>query len=466
MESLPLFHRLADRTCLLVGGGRVAARKLRLLLAAGARVRLVALELAEETRALAGGERVAVSLREFAEQDLEGVVLAVAATGEPAVNARVARLAGERGIPVNVVDDPELSTVYFPAIVDRDPVQVAIGTGGAAPVLARSLRTQIEALLPGRLGDLARLAREFRDRVRARFSREAERRAFWEQVLEGPVAERALAGNLEDARARLAEALEKGAPPAGGEVYLVGAGPGDPDLLTLRALRLMQKADVVLYDRLVSPQVLDLVRRDAERFYVGKRAGEHPVTQENINRILVELAREGKRVLRLKGGDPFIFGRGGEEIEHLAAAGIPFQVVPGITAATGCAAYAGIPLTHRDYAQSVRFVAGHRRGDRIDLDWPSLVAPGQTLVFYMGLAGLEIIARELIAHGMDPQTPAALVEHGTLADQQVIVAPLADLPERVRAAGARPPTLLIVGEVVRLYPRLSWYRPAPGALLE
>ena len=459
MEALPLFHRLRGETCVLVGAGRVAARKLRLLRAAGARIRVVAPRCGAEIEQLAENDVLILMRRRFRAADLNGAVLVIAATGTPAVNRAVYRAARARGIPVNVVDQPELCTVTFPAIVDRDPVCLAIGSGGAAPVLARMLRTRIEALLPERTGELARLAREYRSAVRAHVHGETERRAFWEGVFSGSVAELVYSGRPAAARREL-EALLAGtgkdcAPR--GEVYLVGGGPGDPDLLTFRALRLMQQADVVLYDRLVSEPVLALVRRDAERVYVGKRAGTHAVPQPDINAQLIAHARAGRRVLRLKGGDPFIFGRGGEEIEQLAAAGIPFQVVPGITAASGCASYAGIPLTHRDYAQSVRFQTGHRRGDTVDLDWEALARPGQTLVFYMPLEGLAIICERLIRHGLPTTLPAALVERGTRPEQRVFSATLDTLPELVARHRVQAPTLLIVGEVVKLRERLAWF---------
>ncbi|HLS98603.1 MAG: siroheme synthase CysG [Porticoccaceae bacterium] len=457
MDYLPLFHNIQGRKCLIVGGGETALRKVRPLLEAGARVQVVAPEIRQGLRELADRGKIQVSHKRFHPNDLAGAVLVIAATDEGAVNEQVSRWARERNIPVNVVDNPALCSVIFPSIVDRSPVQIAISTGGSGPVLARMLRGRLESLLPANLGRLARLAERFRPRVKEKIPAENGRRAFWEGIFEGPVAELVYSGRDGEAEAALAKALEAPDPQPLGEVYLVGGGPGDPDLLTFRALRLMQQADIVLYDRLVSKAVLDLVRRDAERIYVGKTAGDHPVTQDNINRKLVEYAREGKRVLRLKGGDPFIFGRGGEEIEHLAEHGIPFQVVPGITAASGCASYAGIPLTHRDHAQSVRFIAGHRRDDELNLPWRELAAPGQTLVFYMGLNGLETICRELAAAGMGATMPAALIEKGTSPRQRVFVGTLADLPEKVREGQAKAPTLIIVGTVVSLHHRLRWF---------
>lgn len=461
MDYLPVFLDLNRRRCLVVGGGEVAARKTDLLLQAGAEVHAVALELGETMQALVDDGRIVYRAGGFTESDLDGAQIVIAASNDRALNKRVAELADARAIPVNVVDDPSLCRFIMPSIVDRSPVVAAISTGGASPVLARLLRGRLEALIPSAFGRLAALAGEFRERVKARISDAGERRKFWERVLTGPVAEMTYAGRDAEAREKLEQALERRDHRAGGigEVYLVGAGPGDPDLLTFRALRLMQQADVVVHDRLVSRRVLDLTRRDAPRIYAGKRRASHALSQENINALLVRLAREGKRVLRLKGGDPFIFGRGGEEIETLAEQGIPFQVVPGITAAAGCAAYAGIPLTHRDYAQSCVFVTGHLKGDTVALDWERLVEPQQTIVIYMGLVGLPVICEELVAHGMPSDTPAALIEHGTTASQRVITATVETLPDRVTAAQVRAPTLIIIGGVVSLRDKLRWFDP-------
>ncbi|AMO77203.1 siroheme synthase CysG [Pseudomonas citronellolis] len=457
MDALPLFHVLRGRRALLVGGGEVALRKARLLDSAGAVLRVVAPQVHSELRELVeqgGGELLE---RRYAEADLGDCVLAIAATDDEPLNAQVSRDAHARGVPVNVVDAPALCSVIFPAIVDRSPLLLAVSSGGDAPVLARLLRARLETWIPATYGQLAGLASRFREAVKQRLPDLQQRRQFWEEVFQGPVAERMLAGQPAEAERLLADKLEHGQAEARGEVYLVGAGPGDPDLLTFRALRLMQQADVVLYDRLVAPAILELCRRDADRLYVGKRRAEHAVPQDEINRKLVELAKQGKRVLRLKGGDPFIFGRGGEEIDELAANGIPFQVVPGITAASGCAAYAGIPLTHRDYAQSVRFVTGHLKDGSTDLPWNDLVAPGQTLVFYMGLVGLPVICEELVRHGRAADTPAALIQQGTTEHQRVFTGTLANLPKLVAEHEVHAPTLVIVGEVVTLRDKLAWF---------
>lgn len=457
MDYLPLFHNLRGRTCLVVGGGEVALRKIRLLREAGARVQLVAPQICPDLEALAAEGQIHIARKTFHPNDMVGATLIIAATNNHQVNEQVSRWAQERNIPVNVVDSPALCSVIFPAIIDRSPVQIAISSGGSAPVLARLLRGKIESLIPAAYGKLATLANRFRPQVKAAIDDENSRRKFWEEVFAGQVAEAVFKGNDAQAETLLSRLVDSYQPATVGEVYLVGGGPGDPDLLTFRALRLMQQADIVVYDRLVSPEVLNLVRRDAQRVYVGKTAGDHPVPQEHINHILADYALQGHRVLRLKGGDPFIFGRGGEEIEHLAGLGIPFQVVPGITAASGCASYAGIPLTHRDHAQSVRFITGHRKNDQLDLDWPQLATPGQTLVFYMGLNNVELISRELVAHGMDSATPAALVEKGTTTEQRVIVGTLDDLPAKVMESGAKAPTLIIVGGVVSLRDKLKWF---------
>ena len=457
MDYLPLFHKLQGGRVLVVGGGEIALRKARLLADAGSELRVVAPDVDGQLAALAregGGE---VLVRGYQAADLVGCRLVIAATDDPGLNAQVSADAQALSLPVNVVDAPALCTVIFPAIVDRSPLVIAVSSGGDAPVLARLIRAKLEAWIPSAYGELAGLAARFRHKVKTLYPDVNQRRGFWETVFQGPIAERQLAGQGAEAE-RLLQAMVDGAPvQQGGEVYLVGAGPGDPDLLTFRALRLMQQADVVLYDRLVAPAIIEMCRRDAERIYVGKRRADHSVPQDQINRLLVDLAQQGKRVLRLKGGDPFIFGRGGEEIEELAEHGIPFQVVPGITAASGCSAYGGIPLTHRDYAQSVRFVTGHLKDGTSNLPWNDLVAPAQTLVFYMGLVGLPTICAELIRHGRAASTPAALVQQGTTRNQRVFTGTLADLPELVAQHEVHAPTLVIVGEVVQLRDKLAWF---------
>jgi uroporphyrin-III C-methyltransferase/precorrin-2 dehydrogenase/sirohydrochlorin ferrochelatase len=464
MEFLPLFHNLRGARVLVVGGGEIALRKSRLLADAGAVLRVVAPEIGTELRELidsSGGEQI---LRGYHEADLNGCVLIIAATDDEPLNAQVSADARQRGVPVNVVDAPALCSVIFPAIVDRSPLVIAVSSGGDAPVLARLIRAKLESWIPPTYGHLAGLAARFRHQVKNLFPNVQQRRAFWEDVFQGPIADRQLAGQGAEAERLLQAKIDGDAPSASGEVYLVGAGPGDPDLLTFRALRLMQQADVVLYDRLVAPAILELCRRDADRVYVGKQRADHALPQDQINQQLVTLAKQGKRVVRLKGGDPFIFGRGGEEIEELAAHGIPFQVVPGITAASGCAAYAGIPLTHRDYAQSVRFVTGHLKDGTTDLPWKDLVSPAQTLVFYMGLIGLPIICSELVKHGRSADTPAALIQQGTTSNQRVFTGTLANLPQLVAEHEVHAPTLVIVGEVVTLRDQLKWFEGAQGSL--
>ncbi len=463
MEFFPIFLRLRDHRCLVVGGGEVAARKASLLHQAGARVEVVALEAGRGVRDLAEQGHARLHQRAFAEGDVSGAHLVIAATDDPGVNRAVVAAADGAGVPVNVVDQPELCSFVVPSIIDRSPVIAAVSTGGASPVLARLIRARLETLIPATYGQMARLAADFRDKVKARFRHPPDRRIFWERVLQGPIAEMVFSGREQAARRALEEALERetGAPREMGEVYLVGGGPGDPDLLTFRALRLMQQADVIVYDRLVAKDVLELCRRDAEQVYVGKERDNHAMPQEEINQLLARLAKAGKRVLRLKGGDPFIFGRGGEEIDTLAAEGVPFQVVPGITAASGCASYAGIPLTHRDYAQSCMFVTGHLKDGTINLNWDALAHTQQTLVFYMGLKGLAGICRELVAHGLPGETPAALVQQGTTQRQRVYTGTLDTMADIVADKHPKPPTLFIVGEVVRLQEKLAWFEPHP-----
>lgn len=463
MESLPIFFKVEGRLCVVIGGGEVAARKVALLCDARARVKVVAPTLGRTLGEWAEQGGIEYRRGEFAPDDLDGALLAIAATDDRDTNRAIAVAAGERRVPVNVVDDPALCRFTVGSIVDRSPVLAAVSTGGASPVLARLLRARLEALIPATYGRLSLLAQEYRGAVKAHFKQPLLRRQFWERVFQGPIAEMVFSGRDKAARAAVERALQaevSGARPMG-EVYLVGAGPGDPDLLTFRALRLMQQADIVVHDRLVSEPVLGLTRRDAERFYVGKERDNHAVPQEDINHMLVRLAKEGKRVLRLKGGDPFIFGRGGEEIETLVSEGVPFQVVPGITAASGCSTYAGIPLTHRDYSQACVFVTGHLKDGTSNLNWPALAQPRQTVVFYMGLVGLPGICEQLIAHGMPPTTPIALVQKGTTPEQRVLTGTLDSFAEEVEQAKVAAPTLIIVGEVVRLRDRLNWFEPHP-----
>ncbi len=460
MKFLPIFMNVKDQSCLVVGGGQVASRKVFMLQRANARVTVISPELCSELQAHVDRDEIEYLAREFQLEDVNGRVIVIAATNVRDVNRQVSESACEKGIPVNVVDDPELCRFITPSIIDRSPVQIAISTGGASPVLARLLRTRLETYIPAAYGRLAILVESFRDRVKQRFSSSNEIRRFWEVILAGPVADKLIAGKDSEARELLEQAVETGeAPDMQGEVFLVGAGPGDPDLLTFKALRLMQQADVVVYDRLVSQGIMDLVRRDAEFIYAGKERDKHTIAQENINSLLVRLAKQGKKVLRLKGGDPFIFGRGGEEIETLMEEGVPFQVVPGITAAAGCASYAGIPLTHRDYVQSCMFVTGHLKDGSSDLNWKAIAHPNQTIVFYMGLHSIGNLCSKLIEHGMPESMPAALVEKGTSPEQRVHIGTLKSLPALVHEKKVKPPTLIIVGEVVNLHEKLGWYKP-------
>jgi len=460
LSHLPIFMSLRGRRCAVIGGGEVAARKCALLLDAGAQITVTAPACGPTITGWAKDGRLGINPARYSPSDLDGCVLVIAATDDRSVNAEVSAEAQRRQLPVNVVDDPALCSFIMPAIVDRAPLIVAVSTGGASPVLARLIRARLEAALPAAYGELVQLAESFRDRVKAALAPE-RRRAFWETALQGPVAELVFARRNTDAAQALENELVAAAsgsdrPPIG-EVYLVGAGPGDPDLLTFAAVRLMQQADVMVHDRLVPNAILDLARRDAERIDVGKTGASHTLPQEEINQLLVRLAREGKRVVRLKGGDPYVFGRGGEEIDSLAAEGIPFRVVPGITAATGAAAYAGIPLTHRDHADACVFVTGHSKNGQLDMDWPMLTRPRQTVVVYMGLAAVGELCRQLIAHGRSAGTPAALVGRATQPEQQVLTGTLATLPGLAEKITIDGPTLIIVGDTVKLRGQLNWY---------
>ena len=458
MDLLPIFLNIKNKKCVIVGGGEVAFRKATLLLRAGADLHIVAPLVSDELRKLRLDRDCTITLKIFEEADLNDAVLIVAATDDLEINERVSVIASKLNIPVNVVDQPHLCSFIMPSIVDRSPIVVAISSGGTSPILTRKLKELNETMIPGRIDKLAELLGSFRGRVKTEIDDFSERIRFWENVLDSEIPELVYNGQDDEARSALDNWLTNSqSDRVGGEVYLVGAGPGDPDLLTLRALRLMHKADVVLYDRLVSPEILLKLRPDAQKIYVGKRSADHAVPQETINEMLVRLAKEGKRVLRLKGGDPFIFGRGGEELESLAAAGIPFQIVPGITAASGCASYAGIPLTHRDYSQSVRFLTGHTKDGRVPLEWDILVKEQQTLVFYMGLAGLPFICDQLLKHGMSSTTHAAVIQQGTTQNQKVVVESLDRIADLAVEKEIQAPTIIIIGEVVKLQKSLSWF---------
>ncbi len=467
MDYLPVFMNMAGRRALVAGGSLRAARKIELLLRAGAQVVVVAPELENELADLAKHGGFDHHPGPLTADALAGCSLAYGASDDEAVNRQLHDLAAAAGIPVNIVDQPTLCSFIMPAVIDRSPLMVAISTGGKSPALARLLKERLETLLPGAYGRLARFAGQYRERVRQLLPDETLRRRFWENVVRGPIAERIFAGRdkpagelMDKAVARATE-TQSGGPV--GEVYLVGAGPGDPDLLTLRALRLMQQADVVLYDRLIGEAILRLVRRDAERIYVGKMPQDHTLPQSEITALLTRLARQGKRVLRLKGGDPFIFGRGGEEIEALADEGIDFQVVPGVTAASGCAAYAGIPLTHRDHAQACVFVTGHGKDGDLGLNWDALIQPRQTVVVYMGLSSLADITKQFIAHGAGPDTPAAIVDRGTRREQRVAVGTLETLAKDAAKSEMKGPALIIIGSVVTLRRKLFWFAGTEAA---
>ena len=459
MDYLPIFMNMRDKHALVVGGGLVASRKVALVAKSGPSVTIVSPEISDAMRMEVDAGNFRWIAREFRDEDVTGTSLVIAATDRAEVNKCVYESASRRGIPVNVADEPELCTFILPAIVDRSPLVVAVSTGGNSPVLARWTKTLFERVLPGRLGRLARLCGRLRPSVGARLHEPRARRRYWEDLLDGPVPDAVFAGRdrqaLELAMAGIDSAVEAGPPT--GSVYLVGAGPGDPELITLKGQRVLQKADVVLYDRLVPIQVLDMCRREAELVYVGKCNGDHPIAQEDISKLLVKYASQGKCVVRLKGGDPFIFGRGGEELEQLARLGIPFQVVPGISSANGMASYAGIPLTHRDHAQSVSFWTGHTRNASLSLDWAGMCSSGQTLVFFMGRTNASVISRKLIEYGKCPSVPVALVQAATTPRQHTICTSLADLPAASERLDSSLPTMIVIGSVVSLSKQFAWF---------
>ncbi|MEI6897787.1 MAG: siroheme synthase CysG [Psychromonas sp.] len=456
MDYLPIFTKIENRPCLVIGGGDIALRKVHLLLKAGANVTVCSLTFHAKLQEKFASGQINIINDVFTESLLDEKWLVIAATNKKEVNQHIAECADKRQLLVNVVDDPLLSSFIMPSIVDRSPIVVAISSGGKAPVLARLIREKLEALLPMHIGRLATISGEFRHHVKKAIKNVSLRRRYWEKLFaNGQLGRLLQKGQTAQAISLMEHSLTNEV--TKGDVALVGAGPGDPSLLTLKALQLMQQADVVLYDRLVSSEILDLVRRDADLISVGKEAGNHEVSQSRTNQMLVEFALQGKKVVRLKGGDSFIFGRGGEELEELVAANIDFQVVPGITAASGCSAYAGIPLTHRDYAQSVTFVTGHRKEDGKQLDWRQLASKNHTLVVYMGLIQSLEIQTQLLKFGRGAETPVALINKGTSSQQNVVIGKLSELTQL--GGGLKGPTLMIIGEVVHLADKLAWYNP-------
>ncbi|WP_439134558.1 siroheme synthase CysG [Pseudomaricurvus sp.] len=472
MEYFPLFLKLAGRSCLVIGGGNIASRKVSWLLKSGAQVHVISPEISSALNEWSVSPEYSDQLSlelcsnvAVARLPLEKQFLVVAASSDRQLNQQIAEQCQTLDVHCNVASRTSLGDTILPSIIDRSPVVLALHSGARSPTVTRYLKRQLEAFVPRKLSALVSWAEHWRKTVKQRLPSEVVRQRLWDRVLSGMVAEHLYDGQAVSADTIMEQHLEEAeSGQLWGEVFLVGAGPGDPELLTLKALRLIQQADVVLYDRLVSDPILALLPSDCERIYVGKRQADHAVPQVEINQRLVDLAKEGRNVLRLKGGDPFIFGRGGEEIELLADSGVSFQVVPGITAASGCASYAGIPLTHRDHSQSVRFITGHLKSNQVNLEWPELAAPNQTLVFYMGLSGLNEICRSLIEYGRNEQTPAAIIEKGTTPQQRVITGTLATLPALVVSKNVSAPTLLIVGEVVQLQIQLAWFNYTPEGL--
>jgi uroporphyrin-III C-methyltransferase/precorrin-2 dehydrogenase/sirohydrochlorin ferrochelatase len=458
MDHLPIFINIRKKPCIVIGGGDIALRKINLLLKAQAKVDCLSPLFSRGIKNLSKDGHITLINKSFDQTDIKDYSIIIAATDDSSVNSLISSIAQVKKIPVNVVDSPELSSFIMPSIVDRSPLIIAVSSSGKAPVLSRIIRAKLETVIPSAYGILADIAGEYRQKVKDRFSTIKDRRAFWEAVFSGVIAEKVFSGRISEAKEDIQRQLDDSVEMDLGEVYLVGAGPGDPDLLTFKALRLIQQADVVLYDRLVSKGVMELVRRDSELIYVGKKGGSDKSTKQvDINDQLVELAKSGKRVCRLKGGDPFIFGRGGEEIESLSEHGIPFQVVPGITAASGCSSYAGIPLTHRDYSQSCRFVTAHLKNGTTNLPWEEFIIDQQTIVFYMALSGAKYICEKLMEHGMDKDMPIAIIEKGTMPEQKVYISSLIELPDLLEREDIHAPTLMIVGEVVKLNEKLNWY---------
>ncbi len=458
MKSFPIFINLIHKPVLVVGGGDVALRKIEMLLRADAKITVIASKLCKQLQDYQKLKKIHVKIKTFEKNDLVRSVLIIAATDNKKINLLVSKTAQGLNIPVNVVDEPSLCTFTMGSIIDRSPLLIAISSEGNAPVLAKFIREKIEALIPHSFSKLASIMGSMRDTVKGRYESSQSKRIFWENFIDHPLVRQFLNQTKKLSDKQLMTLVKRNKlQKKQGEVFLVGGGPGDPDLLTFRALHLMQRSDICLYDKLISKDVLNLVRRDAELIYVGKEEDRHTVPQEKINQLLIKLAKKGNRVLRLKGGDPFIFGRGGEEIEMLMEHKIPFQVVPGITAANGISSYAGIPLTHRDYAQSCIFVTGHMKDEKLTLEWGSLAKPNQTVVIYMGLLALSQICEQLIKHGAPKSLPIAVVEQGTTSEQRVITGRLLNITQKVKQEKLKSPSLIIIGNVVKLRRKLNWF---------
>ncbi len=461
MKYFPFFMKLDKLSCLVIGGGNVAERKLDLLVKANSNITVVSPEFTPYITELSNKFKIKLLEENYNSSILskKNYQFVIAATDDRELNMQVAKDCNQKNILINVVDEPNLCDFIFPSILERGDITIAVSTGGASPVLARVLRTKLETMVSANYGKLAEIVSKNRIKVREKMKKFSSNKIFWEKMLNSKFLELVLAGRNDDALAFLNHQIDNFDESVAnqGEVYLVGAGPGDPDLLTFKALRLMQQADVALYDRLVHPSIVNLIRRDADKIYVGKERDNHVVRQEEINQLLVNYAKKGKKVLRLKGGDPFIFGRGGEEIDTLVDEKISFQVVPGITSASGCSAYSGIPLTHRDYAQSCIFVTGHLKEGKLDLNWDKLVQPNQTIVFYMGLVSIDIICSELVKHGLPKDTACALIQQGTTSTQKEYISDLENMPCVVKNEKPSAPTIFIIGGVVKLRDRLKWY---------
>lgn len=460
LDIFPISLKLQQQRCLIVGGGQIAYRKAQLLVRAGAILDVISPKINAELAQLIeqnNGHHYQQKFADFLQQypNLRHYRLVITATDNAQTNQKVFETCEQQNILVNSVDDVPHCRFMIPAIIDRSPLVISVASNGTSPVLSRQIRTQLEISIPQEMGLLADFSGQWRQQVKQKIENPEQRRIFWENIYASPIREMVFNRQIEQANHAMQQALDDWTIPQG-EVYLVGAGPGDAELLTLKALRLMQQADVIIYDRLVSQPILDLCRRDAQKIYVGKARCQHTVPQQDINQLLVDYAQQGKRVCRLKGGDPFIFGRGGEEIQHLMQYHIPFQIVPGITAASGCSAYAGIPLTHRDYAQSVRFLTGHLKEGSPELPWQELIYENQTLVLYMGLVGLEQICQKLITHGQRADMPIALISKGTTPEQKIVIGTLADIADKVTQQQIKAPTLIIIGEVVKLHQQLNW----------